>query len=216
VTKPSLESERLAVLVHEVRSPVAALSAIAEALVEGDTSAETRRELVRLVTLACRGVERVVGDAAVASIRTEPIDPERLVRDVVAAAVVRGAPVELVVVGELPVIDADASRLRQALDNLIANASAHGPAGGPVVVRAEAREGVLISVSDEGPGIAPDQLDRIFEVGVRLDPAARGSGLGLPLARAIVEGHGGTLTAQSMPGEGATFVVALPLGARRA
>jgi signal transduction histidine kinase len=211
-TKPSLESERLAVLVHEVRSPVAALSAIAEALADGDTNAETRRELVRLVTLACRGVERVVGDAAVASIRTAPIDPERLVRDVVAAAVVRGSPVELVVVGELPVIDADASRLRQALDNLIANASAHGPADGPVVVRAEARDGVLISVSDEGPGIAPDQL----ELGVRLDPAARGSGLGLPLARAIVEGHGGTLTARSTTGEGSTFVVALPFGAGRA
>ena len=91
---------------------------------------ETRRELVRLVTLACRGVERVVTDAAVASIRAEPIDPERLVRDVVAGAVVRGAHVELDVVGELPTIDADASRLRQALDNLIANALVHGPADG--------------------------------------------------------------------------------------
>ena len=90
---PSLDSERLAVLVHEVRSPVAALSAIAEAL-DADTDLETRRELVRLASLACRGVERVVTDAAVASIRSEPIDPEQLVRDVVAGAVVRGAHVE--------------------------------------------------------------------------------------------------------------------------
>jgi signal transduction histidine kinase len=207
---PNLDSERLAVLVHEVRSPVAALSAIAEAL-GGDTDVQTRRELVRLVTLACRGVERVVTDAAVASIRSEPIDPEQLVRDVVAGAVVRGAHVELTVVGELPAIDADPSRLGQALDNLIANALVHGPADGLVSIRAEAASAVVISVTDRGPGIAADELDRIFEVGVRLDSASRGSGFGLPLARAIVDGHGGSLTVTSTPGEGTTFAVALPL-----
>jgi signal transduction histidine kinase len=207
---PSLDSERLAVLVHEVRSPVAALSAIAEAL-DGDTDMETRRELVRLVTLACRGVERVVTDAAVASIRCEPTDPEQLIRDVVAGAVVRGARVELTLVGELPTIDADVSRLRQALDNLVANALVHGPGDGLVSIRAEAASAVLISVTDRGPGIAADEFDQIFDVGVRLDPGSRGSGLGLPLARAIVEGHGGSLTVTSTFGEGTTFTIALPL-----
>lgn len=205
-----LDAERLAVLVHEVRSPVAALSAIAEAL-DGDTDVDTRREFVRLVTLACRGVERVVADVAVASIRFEPIDPEQLVRDVVAGAVVRGADVELTVVGELPAIDADPFRLRQALDNLIANALVHGPAGGPVSIRAEAASAVLISVTDCGNGIAAEELDRIFDIGVRLDPASRGSGFGLPLARAIVNGHGGSLTVTSSPREGTTFTIALPL-----
>ena len=207
---PILDAERLAVLVHEVRSPVAALSAIAEAL-DGDTDVDTRREFVRLVTLACRGVERVVADVAVASIRFEPIDPEQLVRDVVAGAVVRGADVELTVVGELPAIDADPFRLRQALDNLIANALVHGPAEGPVSIRAEAASAVLISVTDGGPGIAAVELDRIFDVGVRLDPSSRGSGFGLPLARAIVDGHDGSLTVTSSPAEGTTFTIALPL-----
>jgi signal transduction histidine kinase len=209
---PNLDAERMAILVHEVRSPVAALSAIAEALGDGDTDVDTRRELVRLVTLACRGVERIVTDVAVASIRAEPIDPERLVRDVVAGAAVRGARVQLDVVGKLPTIDADASRLRQVLDNLIANALVHGPTGGLVSVRADAGEALLISVTDRGPGIAENELDRIFDVGVRLDSASRGSGLGLPLARAIVEGHGGSLTVTtSTPGGGATFAIALPL-----
>jgi two-component system sensor histidine kinase BaeS len=206
---PNLNSERLAVLVHEVRSPVAALSAIGEAL-DGDTDVETRREFVRLVILACRAVERVVTDAAVASIRTERIDPEQLLRDVVAGAVVRGAHVELAVVGALPVVDADASRLRQALDNLISNALVHGPAEGLVSIRAEAASAVLISVTDRGPGITADELDRIFDVGVQLDPASSGSGFGLPLARAIVDGHGGSLTVTSTPGEGTTFTIVLP------
>jgi signal transduction histidine kinase len=114
-------------------------------------------------------------------------------------------------VGELPAIDADASRLRQALDNLIANALVHGPADGLVSVRAEATSAVLISVTDHGPGIAADELDCIFDIGVRLDPASRGSGFGLPLARAIVDGHGGSLTVTSTPGEGTTFTIALRL-----
>jgi signal transduction histidine kinase len=163
------------------------------------------------VTLACRSVERVVTDAAVASIRCEPTDPEQLIRDVVAGAVVRGARVELTLVGELPTIDADVSRLRQALDNLVANALVHGPGDGLVSIRAEAASAVLISVTDRGPGIAADEFDQIFDVGVRLDPGSRGSGLGLPLARAIVEGHGGSLTVTSTFGEGTTFTIALPL-----
>ena len=81
---PRLDPERLALLVHEVRSPVAALSAIAETLGEADLDSQARRSLIRLVTLACRGIERIVVDAAVASIRLESIDPVGLVGDVVA------------------------------------------------------------------------------------------------------------------------------------
>jgi signal transduction histidine kinase len=207
-----LDSERLAVLVHEVRSPVAALSAIAETLSDGELDVDTRRELVRLVLLACRGIERIVADVAVASIRREPVDPGRLVRDVVAGAALRGTQVELSVAAELPAVEADASRLRQALDNLISNAAVHGGRGASVAVRMRADTMLRIDVSDTGTGIAPDELKRIFDVGVRLEPdTAPGSGLGLALARAIVEGHGGTLTVVSSPGAGTTFTLALPL-----
>jgi signal transduction histidine kinase len=206
-----LDAERLVVLVHEVRSPVAALSAIAQALADGVTDPSARRELVRLVILACAGVERIVTDAAVTSIRAAPIDPAELVRDVVAGAVVRGTDVELAVVGELPVINADASRLRQVLDNLIVNAVVHGSPDGLVSVRAEASEALVISVTDSGRGISAEESDRIFEVGVGLDPGSGGRGLGLPLARAIVEGHGGSIEVTSTVGEGSTFAVRLPL-----
>jgi signal transduction histidine kinase len=65
-------------------------------------------------------------------------------------------------------------------------------------------------VSDTGPGIAPDQLDSIFDAGVRLDADTSGSGIGLALARAIAQAHGGSLVAQSAAGQGAAFTLALP------
>lgn len=211
-----LDAERIAVLVHEVRSPVAALSAIAETFPEAELDHEARLELVRLSISACRGVERIVTDVAVASINAEPLDPRELVRQVVAAAALRGALVEVDLAPDLPVIDGDPSRLRQVLDNLISNAVLHGSASDAVVVRAEA-DGVLrISVSDDGEGIPLDQLDRIFDLGVRLDPTSPGAGLGLALSRAIAEGHGGTLTVASSPGEGTTFTLTLPLRDARA
>lgn len=205
----SLDSERLAVLVHEVRSPVAALSAIAEALAEGTRDGEARRSLIKLVALACRGIERIVADASVVSIRLEPVDVSEVVSDVVAATRLRGVAVELKVDEGIPLVDADPSRLGQILDNLVVNAVVHGAE--PVFVRVTKQATVLIEVSDAGRGIPRGELDRIFEPRVRLDPeSAEGSGLGLALSRAIAEGHGGSLTVTSPPGRGATFVVSLP------
>lgn len=207
-----LDTDRLAVLVHEVRSPVAALSAIRETLVGGECDAATRRELVRLVALACRSVERIVTDVAVVSIRVETIDPLWLVRDVVTAARLRGVGVELTAPPRLPLVDVDSARVRQALDNLIVNAAVHGDSDGVVAVRARTDGMLRIDVSDTGRGIAPDELERIFDIGVRLAPdSSSGSGIGLALARAIAEGHGGTLTVASEAGVGTTFTLSLPL-----
>jgi signal transduction histidine kinase len=207
-----LDSERLAVLVHEVRSPVAALSAIAETVADAGLALSARRELVRLAISACCAVERIVADVAVASIRFEAVVPASLVRDAVAAAVLRGARVEANVAADLVPIQGDPQRLRQALDNLIANAVSHSGSLGAVVVGASAGESLRITVSDAGVGIPLEQQEHIFEVGVRLDPGTGGSGIGLALTRAIVEGHGGALLVASVPGEGASFTMALPLG----
>jgi signal transduction histidine kinase len=204
--------DRLAVLVHEVRSPVAALSAIAETISDGDLDTMMRAELVRLVVLACRGIERIVGDVAVASIRLEEVDPSTLVRDVAVAARLRGWRIEAEIPAEAAVtIEADATRLRQVLDNLVANAVVHGGRDGVVQIRLGVDERLVIEVIDAGPGIPAAELDRIFDVGVRLEAAAPGAGLGLAVSRAIVEAHGGALTAASSPGEGTTLIVALPL-----
>jgi signal transduction histidine kinase len=206
----NLERDRLAVLVHEVRSPVAALSAIAGTLVEGELDAEARRELVRLSTLACRAIERIVADAAVTSIRREPVDPVVLVRDVVTAARLRGAQIAFVA-RQAPLVDADPARLRQALDNLITNAVVHGGPRAEISITVRADDALRIDVSDNGPGIAEDELQRIFDTGVRLDPERPGRGIGLALARSIAEGHGGALTVESRLGHGTVFTVSLPL-----
>jgi len=203
--------DRLVILVHEVRSPVAALSAIAETLRDESVEPSARRELAELVLSACRGIQRVVTDAAVASVRLEEVDPGRLVREAAAAAALGGALVRAQAEPALPRLEADPLRLRQALDNLVSNALTHSGSDGEVVVRA-ATDGsrVLLSVSDSGDGIPSDEQDRIFDPGVRLDTRRPGSGLGLAVARAIAKAHGGTLTVASAPGEGSTFTLALP------
>jgi two-component system sensor histidine kinase BaeS len=196
--------ERLAVLVHEVRSQVAALSAIAEAFTNETIAGAGRVELARLALLACRGIERVVADASVASVRLEPVDVGALVRQVAAVAALGGARVEARVAAGIPPARADPVRLRQALDNLVSNALAHAGEGADVLVTASANDShILLSVSDSGIGVPITEQDRIFEAGARLDPDSEGSGLGLAVVRAVVEAHGGQLTLVSGPGEGA-------------
>ncbi len=206
-----LDHARLAVLVHEVRSPVAALSAIAETVGAQLADHSARSELVRLALAACQGIERIVLDAAVASVRPEVVDLAALARESVGSFAIRAAPVGAEVDDDPLLVSGDPVRLRQALDNLIANALAHGGPAEPVTVRAtKVEDAVVVVVTDRGRGIPADELVRIFELGVRLDDSAPGSGLGLALTRAIVEAHGGALGVESRPGEGSTFTISLP------
>ncbi|MDY7231428.1 GAF domain-containing sensor histidine kinase [Hyalangium rubrum] len=153
-------------------------------------------------------------DQGLFALRSQPVDLVRLVEEVAAAAtsprteVQRRGPEELVVV-------ADPERLRQALSNLVANALKHSPAGLPVVVEAlrQVRDDgtwAVLIVSDQGPGIAPHLLPRLFERFSR-GPGSSGLGLGLYLARQIAIAHGGTLEVHSAPGKGARFELAFPV-----
>jgi two-component system sensor histidine kinase BaeS len=205
------EPDRLGILVHEVRSPVAALRAIAEAARLEDFEPSAVRNVVALAVAACRGIERIVTDVAVASVRIEVVDAASLVQDAVAAASLTGVRVRADVRSGFTSVAADPLRLRQALDNLISNALVHGSPEGEVVVSAAiAGTHVLLAVADTGEGIPPDEQTRIFEAGVRLDRETPGTGLGLAITRAIAEAHGGTLTVESAPGRGSIFTIALP------
>jgi len=190
----SEESERLTVLAHELRSPVAALVALGHAW-HGLPTADDRRRAIELAVAAARDIERLVRDPALLSLDRAEVDLAALVEglagDVVAVRV-EGRPSVL----------GDATRLRQAMANLVANGLRHGSR---VAVSVAEHEGeVVLEVADDGPGVGPLE-----------DPFARGSssvastGLGLWLARAIAEAHGGTL--ELVPGaHGARFRLALP------
>ncbi|MEX0850392.1 MAG: ATP-binding protein [Gaiellaceae bacterium] len=209
------DRERLAILVHEVRSSVAALAAIAEIYSDPSLDLAERRSLATLSVDACRAIERVVTDATVASVRLGEVDIARLVAETVGAAILRGGNVRAVVDPGLPFVEADPLRVKQALDNLVSNALTYSGAAHEVVVSADEGDGhVRLSVSDEGEGIPIEEQERIFEAGVRLDVRRPGSGLGLAVARAVAKAHGGELTLESAPGEGATFTLALPFRAR--
>lgn len=204
----SFEGDRLAVLVHEMRSPVAALAAIAEGFPAGD--AATRRRLIKLAIAAVAGIERLLVDAAPASLRLERVDVGNLTVDAAETAALGGALV-VAETDEGLMLDGDPERLRQALDNLIANAIGHSPVGGAITVAAS-RDGrsIVIAVADEGDGIVSADLERIFEPGVRLTAARPGSGLGLAVVREIARGHGGEVEVESGPGRGTTFRLVLP------
>ena len=206
------DRDRLAILVHEVRSSVAALSAIAETYPQVRSDVTANRPLVELAIAASRGIERIVTDAAVASVREELLFVGRLVDETVAAAVLGGGNVREDVAAGLPLVDADPLRLRQALDNRYTNALVHGGSAEVVVVRAR-QDGasIVVSVVDAGAGVPLVEQERIFQSGVRLDGERPGWGIGLAVSRAIAEAHGGSLTVESAPGEGAIFTLTLPM-----
>ena len=117
-------------------------------------------------------------------------------------------------VGALPRVRGDRERLRQVIQNLIDNAVKYSFAGGRVYVRAMSNDGqVLIDVADEGPGVAPEDQELIFEKFGRSSGGVTkpGTGLGLFIARSIAEAHGGVLEVSSTPGRGATFLLKLPV-----
>jgi signal transduction histidine kinase len=139
----------------------------------------------------------------------------RVIDSVAEQGQASGAPVRLDTPPHLPV-ECDEFRIEQVLTNLLTNAFRYGP-GHPVHVRVAQEAGMaVISVSDGGVGIAPDDQERIFDQFERADAArqAPGLGLGLYIARQIVEAHGGRIEVRSAPGQGATFTVRLPLAAR--
>ena len=206
-----MTTTRLDVLVHELRSPVAALLAIADAYPDADES--TRRRLVELAQTAGLSLERLLGDVAATTLRLSRVDVGRIARDACEAAALGGVAAVAATEGDGGCeVVGDAERLRQALDNLIGNAIGHSPAGVVVTVMTRrAGASVVLAVRDEGEGIAADDLERIFEPGERATAARPGSGLGLALVREIAREHGGDVEVESSPGQGATFRLVLPV-----
>ncbi|WP_416220824.1 sensor histidine kinase [Cellulomonas sp. S1-8] len=224
-----LRTRLLADVAHEVRTPVATMTAYLEAVEDGvqaldaDTVALLRDQATRLTRLSEDLAAVTRAESGDLALDRRPVSPGDLVSAALAAAreraAERGVRLDDDVAAGLPDVDVDRLRLAQVLDNLVANALRHTPAGGAVTLRAAlAGDGrVALSVHDTGEGIAPEHLPHVFERFYRADTArdrARGgSGIGLAICLALVHAHDGTLTGASPgPGGGSTFTVTLPGG----
>jgi len=205
---------------HELRTPLAVLRGQVELL---DRESEPRRRHEGCVTLLRRldEMDRLVDDMLMLAsaeagrlVQLRPIALEDFFEDVRRDLPLFGER-DFHVEPAAGTLQGDPDRLTQVLRNLVRNAVAHTDPGGRVAVAARARdERLTITVSDNGSGIPPDQLERVFERFHRVDEGrAReggGTGLGLPIARAIVEAHGGRIWAESPAAGGAAITLELP------
>jgi two-component system OmpR family sensor kinase len=213
---------------HELRTPLTSVRGLAEFSLQQGTDA-SHAELIRLMALiqqeAAR-MGRLVDDLLLLAqfdqdrpLERRPVDLSSIaVRAVVGARLIQpDRPITLH--ADAPVVvDGDAERLRQVLDNLIGNALQHTPRGTAVTVSVAQQAGqAQLTVRDSGPGLAADQASQVFERFYRTDRArtrARGgTGLGLSIAAALTAAHAGTITVDTQPGRGAAFQVRLPLAA---
>lgn len=207
---------------HELRSPLTVLRGRIETLVrgrsQGDEVTAEAKELLREVSRMDRLVDDLLTLAKAESgtlIQTRAVPLGEFAEDLRRDLPLLGARDYTVRCGACGTIEADPDRLSQVLRNLVSNAVRHTGPGGSVTVSIEPNgAGVRFAVSDDGPGIPPDQLERVFDRFHRTDEGRSrdegGSGLGLAIARAIIEAHGGSIAAESEPGRGTTVSFTLP------
>jgi signal transduction histidine kinase len=213
---------------HDLRTPVAAIKASIEAVLANEPAGlpgPLHRLLVN-IDLAADELSNLVEDLLeLARLEAGRVDLRRVecdLRDVASRALASVEPLaaqrnqRIELDAPEPVMArVDPERLRRALTNLLANAQKYGRSGGEIRLSVLTEgEASVLSVRDDGPGIALDEQDRIFERFYRSPDgttrARQGTGLGLPIARALVALHGGTLSVESSPGAGATFQIRLP------
>src|SRR6266540_2257567 len=210
---------------HELRTPLTSIRGYAELFRRGaDSRPEDLAKSMRRIEAEASRMGVLVDDLLLLArldqgrpLEREPVDLARIASDAVesARAIEPDRPIDLSVTGAIDLMG-DEGRLRQVLDNLLDNVRVHTPQGTPVQVKVEANHHeVLLSVADRGPGLPPEVADRVFERFYRGDPARSrgtgGAGLGLSIVSAIVEAHGGSVTAASPDGGGAAFEVRLPV-----
>ena len=216
----AMRDEVLAIVAHDLRTPLDAILTSVAFLIDVEHSEEERRRLLSVIRRSVSGMHRLIDDlldvarmeSGAFSVDLHPFDLGALVRDVTEQfqrqALNAGLTLECDVDGGFITVTADRHRIAQVFQNLVGNAVKFTPAGGRVVVAVARGDqcGVRCSVADTGAGIAPDDLSRLFE---RFWQARRyrrgGAGLGLAIARGIVQAHGAQLEVESELGKGTTF-----------
>lgn len=198
-------------LAHEIRNPLGSISGSVELVRDAGTLGDEDRRLLDLVLEETSRLNELVGSMLAVG---RPSAPERVPVDVVAltrevltmARTKSSVPIELSG-DDVAMASADAAQLRQVLWNLIKNATQYAPKGTPVEVRVRGGAGVTIEVEDHGPGISDADRAHVFDM--FFTRRTEGVGIGLALAKQIVDAHGGTIEIDSVEGRGTTFRVVL-------
>ena len=223
----AMKSQLLSTVSHELRTPLASIKGFATTLLRQDVKWDdaTQRDFLRIIEEETDRLAEIIDnlldmsqiEAGALRIAKEPTQLRQLIREVVDEMRMRTEAHYFVVdlPAELPRVLIDPRRIRQVLHNLIGNAYKYSK-GGQISVACEVEaDHVVVSVSDQGEGIKPEFVDRIFERFFQVDGASTrrvgGSGLGLSISRGIVQAHGGKIWVESTMGQGSTFRFTLPL-----
>jgi signal transduction histidine kinase len=223
-----MKSRLLSTVSHELRTPLASIKGFATTLLRQDVEWDeaSRREFLSIIDTESDRLSELIGnlldmsriEAGELAVEVEPVDLLPLIEETAAGFQIMTREHRIMVrtPSHLPLVMADARRTRQVLRNLIENAVKYSPDGGPVTISAALQAGqVQVNVADEGIGIEPYQLERIFDRFYQADSASTrevgGSGLGLSICKAIVQAPGGNIWAESRPQQGSTFYFTLPL-----
>jgi two-component system OmpR family sensor kinase/two-component system sensor histidine kinase BaeS len=220
-----LRRNLMADIAHELRTPLSVIRSDLEALLDGvyEPTPETLASLHEETLLLGRLVDDLralaLAEAGELRLARQTTDLAELLDSVVESFDVQAEDQAQALLLEmpphLPQVDVDPQRVRQIVANLVSNGLRHAPRGGRVIVAAGVIDGYIqISVIDDGPGVPADDLSHVFDRFWQGDRAPTGtSGLGLAIARELVQAHGGSIWAESTPGSGAAFRFTLPLRA---
>jgi len=220
-----MKADFLAMVTHDMKNPVSVIVGYTEILLSDVCPNGICREMLVSIGSCARGLLHLVLnfldlsriEAGVLRLDRAPVRLEEVLRQVLdyERPLARAKKIELAAkFHALPVLQADRLQLDRGFVNLIGNAIKFTPPGGRVSVTAEVSDGsVVVRVSDTGPGIPAQQIPHLFRKYQRLSRTAQadGTGLGLFIAKSMIDAHGGTIAVESSPGLGATFIVRLPL-----
>lgn len=223
-----LKDELVSTISHELRTPLTSLRGFSELMLKKEFSFEQRQKFLSIIHNESTRLTNLINDfldlqrmeSSQQSYELTPVSLDTLMREVATIFVPQDGlhHLQLLFSGAVPYVRADADRLRQILSNLLSNAVKYSPKGGQITLgaRQEGKE-VLAWVTDQGVGIPEESIPRLFTKFFRVDNrdtrTIGGTGLGLALAKQIIEAHGGRIWVESSPGVGSTFFFTLPVAA---
>jgi signal transduction histidine kinase len=213
---------------HDLKTPLTSIQGFSQAILDGTASTPDElskaaeviySESSRMNRMVLDLLELARLDAGLGEFKHQPVDLAALLKDLEGKFSLQAQQAQINLraeIGPMPPLNGDGDRLVQAFTNLVDNAVKFTPANGAVVIRAGHAAGMVeVSVSDTGSGILPADIPHIFDRFYQTDKSRsrehRGSGLGLSIAKEIIEAHHGTITVHSQPDHGSTFVVTLPV-----